>query len=65
MSQKLYCPICGKILIKNYDLVIDDPIVMDLARIKATTKEVKEITCHSCKRRFRYFIDDKSEKIIK
>ena len=59
MAQKLHCPICQKLLIKNYDLVIDEPIVMDLARIKETDKEVREIVCHSCKRRLRYFIDDK------
>ena len=58
MAQKLYCPVCGKILIKNYDLVVDSPVIMDLERIKATDKEVHEITCHSCKRRLRYFVED-------
>ena len=52
MAQKIYCPVCGKILIKNYDLVVDSPV------IKATDKEVHEITCHSCKRRLRYFVED-------
>lgn len=62
MAQKLYCPICQKLLIKNYDLVINEPVVMDLAQIKQTDKEIKEIVCHSCKRRLRYFVDDKAEK---
>ena len=57
MPQRLLCPKCNKLLIKNEDLVIDDPIVMDLARIKETDKEVKVITCHNCKRRLRYFVD--------
>lgn len=57
MAQKLYCPMCHKILIKNDDLVVDEPVVMDLERIKATDKKVGEITCHNCKRRIRYFID--------
>ena len=57
MAQKLICPMCHKILIKNEDLVIDDPVVMDLEKIKNTDKEVKIITCHNCKRRLRYFID--------
>ena len=57
--QKLYCPKCGKLLIKNTDLVIDNPIVMDLDRIKSTDKEVKTITCHNCKRRLRYYIEEK------
>lgn len=60
--QKIYCPKCGAILIKNYDLVIDDPVIMDLERIVKTDREVKEITCHKCKRRIRYFVD-KQEKI--
>ena len=57
MSQKLICPMCHKVLIKNEDLVIDDPVIMDLEKIKATDKEVKTITCHNCKRRLRYFVD--------
>ena len=59
--QKLYCPICGKLLIKNTDLVIDDPVVMDLDRIKSTDKKVKTITCHNCKRRLRYYIDKEQD----
>jgi hypothetical protein len=39
-------------------LVVDSPVIMDLERIKATDKEVHEITCHSCKRRLRYFVED-------
>ena len=57
MPQRLLCPKCNKLLIKNEDLVIDDPIVMDLTRIKETDKEIKVITCHNCKRRLRYFVD--------
>ena len=57
MPQKLICPMCGKVLIKNEDLVIDDPIIMDLNRIKSTDKPINVITCHNCKRRLRYFID--------
>ena len=58
MAQKLICPMCRKILIKNEDLVIDNPIVMDLEKIKNTEKPVKTITCHNCKRRLRYYIED-------
>lgn len=57
--QKIFCPVCGHLLIKNFDLVIDDPVIMDLEQIKATDKEIKEITCHKCKRRLRYFVADK------
>ena len=57
MAQKLYCPMCHKILIKNDDLVVDEPVVMELDKIKATDKKVSEIICHNCKRRIRYFID--------
>jgi len=57
VAQRLECPVCGKLLIKNCDLVIDDPIVMDLERIKSTEKEIKTIVCHNCKRKLRYFID--------
>lgn len=59
MGQKLVCPMCHKVLIENDDLVIDKPVVMDLERIKATDKEIKVIKCHNCKRRLRYFVDDK------
>ena len=58
MAQKLRCPMCGKILIKNEDLVIDEPVVFDLEKVKATEKPTSQITCHNCKRRIRYFIDD-------
>ena len=58
MSQKLLCPVCHKVLIKNEDLVIDKPVVFDLERIKATDKPINIIVCHKCKRRLRYFIDD-------
>ena len=63
--QKIYCPICDALLIKNYDLVIDYPVVMDIERIKETDKEVKEIVCHKCKRRIRYFIDTDNKKSVK
>jgi hypothetical protein len=49
---------CGKILIKNEDLVIDEPVVFDLEKVKATDKPISQITCHNCKRRIRYYIDD-------
>lgn len=58
MAQKLLCPMCYKVLIKNTDLVIDKPIIMDLEKIKTTTKEIKTITCHNCKRKIRYYIAD-------
>ena len=57
MPQKLLCPKCNKVLIKNEDLVIDEPVIMDLERIKATDKEIHTIICHNCKRRIRYFVD--------
>lgn len=57
MPQKLLCPKCNKVLIKNEDLVIDEPVIMDLERIKTTDKEIHTITCHNCKRRLRYFVD--------
>lgn len=57
MSQRLECPICHKVLIENEDLVIDEPVIMDLDRIKATDKDIKVIKCHNCKRRLRYFVD--------
>ena len=57
MAQKLYCPKCGKLLIPNDDLIIDDKVVFDLDKIKATIKEIKTIKCNNCKRRIRYFID--------
>lgn len=63
--QKIYCPLCRNLIIKNYDLVIDDPIVMSLDRIKETDKEIKEITCHKCKRRIRYFVDSKENNTDK
>lgn len=49
---------CYKVLIKNTDLVIDEPIIMDLEKIKNTDKEIKTITCHNCKRKIRYYIDN-------
>lgn len=57
MAQKLYCPMCKKLLIANDDLVINEPVVFDLDRLKETDKEVKHIKCDNCKRRIRYFID--------
>lgn len=58
MAQKLLCPMCYKILIRNEDLVIDAPVVFDLEKVKATDKPVSQILCHNCKRRIKYFIDD-------
>ncbi len=57
MAQKLRCPMCGKFLIPNYDLVTDEKVVLDLKTIKDTQREVKTIKCANCKRRIRYFID--------
>lgn len=58
MAQKLRCPMCGKILIKNEDLVTEKPVIFEIDKIKATEKPISQITCHNCKRRIRYFIDD-------
>ena len=58
MAQKLLCPMCHKILIRNEDLVIEKPVVFDIDKIKATDKPTSQITCHNCKRRIKYFIDD-------
>ena len=57
MAQKLYCPMCNKILIENDDLVVDDKVIFDLDKLKTTEKPVKHIKCYNCKRRIRYFID--------
>lgn len=61
MAQKIICPICHSLIIKNTDLVIDDPIVMDIERVKNTDQPVNTITCHNCKRRLKYFIDKKDD----
>lgn len=58
MAQKLFCPVCHKLLIKNDDLVIDKPIVFDFRRIEQTDKPVKKIRCFNCKRDLKYFIDE-------
>lgn len=60
--QKLFCPVCHKQLIENDDLVINDKVVFDIDKIKATDKPIKRITCNNCKRRLKYFIDDKDKK---
>ena len=57
MAQKIYCPMCKKLLIPNDDLVIDDEIVFDMDRIKETDKQIKHIKCENCKRRIRYFVN--------
>lgn len=57
MAQKLYCPMCNKLLIQNDDLVISDKVVFDLDKLKKTDKEIRHIKCDNCKRRIRYFID--------
>lgn len=57
MAQKIYCPMCKKLLIPNDDLVIDDEVVFDMDRIKETDKPIKHIKCENCKRRIRYFVD--------
>lgn len=58
MAQKLRCPICGKILIKNFDLVTDKPVIFALEQVKMSGKPIRQITCHNCKRRIRYIIGD-------
>ena len=58
MAQKLLCPMCHKILIRNEDLVIEKPVIFDIEKIKATEKPISQITCHNCKRRIKYFIGD-------
>lgn len=60
MAQKLYCPACHKLLIDNWDLVIDNPIIMDIDKIKGSENDIKRITCHNCKRRIKYYIDNKN-----
>lgn len=57
MAQKIFCPICHKQLIKNDDLVIENEIVFDFERIKATDKPVKKIRCYNCKRWLKYFVE--------
>lgn len=57
MAQKLYCPMCNKLLIQNEDLVTSDKVVFDLDELKKTDKEIRHIKCNNCKRRIRYFID--------
>lgn len=57
MAQKLYCPMCKKLLIANDDLVTSDKVVFDLDKLKETTKQINHIKCENCKRRIRYFID--------
>lgn len=58
MAQKLRCPMCGKILIKNEDLVTEKPVIFEIEKIKVTKKPTSQITCHNCKRRIKYFIDE-------
>ena len=60
--QKLYCPMCHKLLIKNADLVIDDIVQFDIEKILKTKNEVKTITCYYCKRKIKYFIEKEGER---
>lgn len=62
VAQKLYCPVCHNLLIKNDDLVIDKPVIMDIDKVVNTEKEVKTIVCHKCKRRIRYYIEETNEQ---
>lgn len=55
--QHLKCPICHNLLIKNVDLVTDDPVVFDLNRISETNKDINTIICRNCKRKLKYYID--------
>lgn len=57
MPQKIYCPKCGELLIKNWDLVIDTPIILDIGKIKEKNEKPSEIKCEKCKRRIRYLVD--------
>ena len=57
MAQKLYCPMCKKLLIPNDDLVTDEKVVFDMEKLKQTDKEIRHIKCDNCKRRIRYYID--------
>ena len=56
--QELRCPICGGILIKNTDLVIDDDVVFDMNIINTYSqyKKVNTIKCYRCKRKIKYII---------
>ena len=58
MAQKLYCPMCNKLLIENYDLVTDRKVYFDMAKLKQVDEDlVSHIKCDNCKRRIRYYID--------
>ena len=56
--QKLTCPVCFKVLIKNEDLVTDKKVVFDFEKIKTTNKPIRKIRCFNCKRTLKYFIED-------
>lgn len=58
MSQKLFCPICHNLLIKNYDLVIAEKVEFNLRKIKNSGRPIRKIRCHNCKRTLKYYIDD-------
>lgn len=60
--QKLYCPKCNKLLIKNADLIIDEPVVFSLEKIMETDNEVKTIVCHNCKRKIKYYVEKGESK---
>lgn len=60
--QKLYCPKCNKLIIKNFDLVIDDKVVFNIEKIKTTDKEIKTIFCNNCKRKIKYYVEKGEQK---
>lgn len=57
--QKLFCPVCGKLLIKNVDLVTDKPVSFEIDEVKNVPKDkVGVIMCYNCKRRIKYTVKD-------
>lgn len=57
--QKLRCPMCGSLLIKNCDLVTDKKVEFGLDEIKAAKpEEVGKIKCYNCKRQIKYLLKD-------
>lgn len=57
--QKLFCPVCGKLLIKNVDLVTDKPVSFEIDEVKNAPKDkVGVIMCYNCKRRIKYIVKD-------
>ena len=56
--QKLYCPMCNKLLIANFDLVTSEKVCFDIAKLKLVDENlIGKIKCDNCKRRIRYYIE--------